>query len=160
MKQILVQARDTWAQVRVSRTGFGKYVVLFACLLHMTWAGLLVLDPSSGFSTPLRLLVRLSGGSWRASVVLVLVAIPAVGFTFRRIGVSHLQMGLMLIPQQLVLFVSAGAALHSAVLGKYADGTLRSTAFILGDQLSVILLALLYSVVILEAARDLSARSG
>ncbi len=64
---------------------------------------------------------------------------------------------LMLLPQQLTLFLSAGAAAHSIWLGQFADGVQRSNAFLLTDQCPVVLLAFFHTwamVLILMYAKD------
>jgi hypothetical protein len=55
----------------------------------------------------------------------------------------------LLVPQQFVLIISASGALHAAFVGHYADGVPRPWQFILGDQLPVILAALLYTYALL-----------
>lgn len=148
---------DRWSQARMSRVGVGKYTIAFACLLHLAWAVLLCF-PGAGGATPIALLVRICGGPGRTALVLVAVSVAAFVFPFRRYGISPGQMALHLLPQQFVLFVSAGAGVQSIALGHYAVGVPRPMAFIAVDQLPVILLALCYTVVVLEAARYLASR--
>ena len=49
---------------------------------------------------------------------------------------------LLLLPQQTILVISASGALRAAVQGHYADGVARPGAFILADQLPVVVLML------------------
>lgn len=146
-----------WNEARISRVGLGKYIILLACLLDASWA-LLLRFPGAGAATPLSLIVRICGGPGRAAIVLTLTSAAAIVFPFRRYGVSVVQMGLHLIPQQVVLLVSALGGARAIVDGHYADGVERSSAFIAADQLPIILLALLYTVVVLEVARGLRGR--
>lgn len=146
-----------WRTARVSRVGLGKYVILMACLLHVAWA-ILLRFPGAEFATPVAMVVQICGGPGRAAIVLVAVAVAAVVFPFRRYGMSPIQMSLHLIPQQVVLLFSAGAGVRAIALGHYADGVHRPWAFIAVDQMAIILLALLYTAVVFEAARGLAAR--
>jgi len=130
----------------------GKYIVLCASLLHVIWAGLLLVTPDAGGSTPLHIIVVVCGGPWRTAIVLTLVAGAAMVFPFSKYRVSNRALALMLIPQQTFLLMSAGAGIRAAMLGHYADGVARSWTFILSDQLPVILIAVLYTVAVLEAA--------
>jgi hypothetical protein len=141
-----------WRSSRVSEAAIGRYVILFASLLHIGWAVLLVINPTAGQSTPVAIVIRVCGGPYRSAAVLVACALVAMVFPFKQHRVSATAMAGLLIPQQVILFMSAGAGIYAAANQRYADGVARGHEFILADQLPVILLALLYSVVILEAA--------
>ncbi|MEX2439696.1 MAG: hypothetical protein WD739_07425 [Actinomycetota bacterium] len=143
-----------WHRARLSSVALGKYIILFASALHIGWAALLLADPEAAGSTPVSLITRLCGGPYRSAFVLVITAVVAMVFPFIRYRVSARTMGLMLIPQQFLLFVSAGAGIYAASVGHYADGVDRPWSFILSDQLPTILVALLYTAAVLEAAFD------
>jgi hypothetical protein len=141
-----------WRGARLSKIALGKYIVMFASLLHLVWAGLLLFDKSAGNSTPVAILTKVCGGPYRTAFVLVVVAVAAMIFPFIRYRISTSAMSLMLIPQQTLLLMSAGAGVYAAVVRHYADGVIRPWPFILSDQLPVILLAVLYTVAVLESA--------
>lgn len=143
---------DSWRGARLSRVALGKYIVLCASLLHFLWAALLLVSPDAGGATPLNIVLRVCGGPIRTSFVLTCVALAAMVFPFSKYRVSNRALALMLIPQQTILLMSAGAGIRAAVLGHYADGVARSWTFILSDQLPMILIAALYTVAVLEAA--------
>jgi hypothetical protein len=143
---------NAWGKARLSRVPLGKYVILFVSLLHLGWAALLVFSPAAANSTPVRVISDICGGSLRTAFVLAVTAVAAVCFPFIRYTVSNIGLCLMLLPQQSILLMSAGAGIRAAALGRYADGVARPWEFILSDQLPVILLALLYTAVVLEAA--------
>ena len=92
-----------------------------------------------------------AGGRYRAAVWLIIVAIPAFAYPLVR-EFGRYGLPLMLIPQQVLLLMSAFAGIHAAVQQHYADGVLRGWAFILGDQMAMIALAVLYTIAIVEAA--------
>jgi hypothetical protein len=146
----LVQALDrTWGTAQVSSKALGKYIILYASVLHIGWAVLLLVSWKAANSTPVRIISQVFGGRWRAAVVLAAVAIAAMAFPLRSNGRRRVW---LLIPQQVVLLLSAGAGVHAAAVQHYADGVARSWPFILSDQLPVVLAALLYTACIFEAA--------
>jgi len=57
---------------------------------------------------------------------------------------------ILLIPQQFFMLLSAGGSIVAIYHGYYADGVVRSSAFILADQSPWVLAALLYTFSILE----------
>jgi hypothetical protein len=139
-------------------TFLGKWVILAASLLHIAWAVLLLVDERAGASTPLHIVVVICGGRYRAAVVLCLVAVAALAFPFIQIPVSNLAVTLMLLPQQIVLLMSAGAGVRAALYSHYADGVIRPQAFILSDQMAMLALALLYVVTVLQVASGMTKR--
>lgn len=143
---------QTWRGARLSRAALGKYIVLCASLLHVTWAILLLVSPLAGGSTPVHIVVVVCGGPVRTALVLTVVAVLALVFPFSKHIVSNRSLAGMLIPQQAVLLMSAGAGIRAAWMQHYADGVVRSWTFILSDQFPVILIALVYTVAVIETA--------
>lgn len=142
---------DRWRTTHISEVNLGKYIILFASVMHIGWGTLLFISPSAGASTPVNVLVRVFGGPIRTGIVLYLVAVVALLYLFLPHRINPIAMALMLIPQQTVLLMSAGAGLVAVFHQMYADGVARPWEFILADQLPVILAALLYTAVVLEA---------
>jgi hypothetical protein len=143
---------ERWHELRVARVALGKYIVLFASLLHLVWAGLLFTSVSAGESTPVHVLLVVFGGRWRTGIVLVAVAGAAMGFLFVKGRVGGAVMGLMLVPQLFALLLSAQAGVWATLQHHYADGVVRAWPFILSDQSPIIILALLYGIAVLEAS--------
>lgn len=78
------------------------------------------------------------------ALLLIMVVVPtiaAVGFMAEK-KVTTL---LCLVPQQLLLYLSAGSGIRAIVLGQYADGTMRSHAFIAADQGLTVFLAVFHT---------------
>jgi hypothetical protein len=67
-----------WRSSRVSEAAIGRYVILFASLLHIGWAVLLVINPTAGQSTPVAIVIRVCGGPYRSAAVLVACALVAM----------------------------------------------------------------------------------
>ena len=139
--------------IQIAKHALGKYIIGFACALHLLWALLLAIDIRAANATPVSILFVLLGNS-RLLVIftLLVVAMLAGGFLDMRLrkqfNLSALSM--LLVPQQTVLLCSAGAGIFAACAGHYADGVTKSWAHILADQLPVILMAFLYTVALLE----------
>lgn len=148
----LRQVNARWRSANLSKVLIGKYIVLFASLLHLVWAGLLFSSEGAGYSTPVAVLLKVFGGEVRAGIVLLAVSVAAMWYPFRQYEVSARAIAATLIPQQIILLISAGGALWAVLQGHYADGVIRPFAFILSDQLPSILLALIYTATVLEAA--------
>lgn len=140
-----------WKTTRVGSEPLGKYIILAASFLHYIWASLLLVDYRAGGSTPVHIIDEVCGGRFRAAFVLAVFATSAILFPFVS-QVGKRTFAVMLVPQQTLLLLSAGSGLSSVINEQYADGVLRGWAFILSDQLPVIIFALLYTVAVLEAA--------
>jgi hypothetical protein len=141
-----------WRGARLSKTALGKYIIVFASLMHAGWAVLLLISPTAAGSTPVSIIVKVCGGPYRTAFVGFVASAMAIVFPFFRRRVSNTALAIMLIPQQVLLFMSAGAGIYAAAVQHYADGVPRPWPFILSDQLPVILAALLYTIAVLEAA--------
>lgn len=117
----------------------GYLAVWAAVILHFLWVALLLVPGTRAYSsTPVHEVWALSGHSaWRTSVLLGVVAGAAL------IGlVRHTPPGLKilyLLPQQLVLGISAAGAMLAIYESHYADGVSRPGTFIAADQAAVIL---------------------
>ena len=138
------------------RLGLGgtRWMVYYACVLHLAWAVLLVVNPAAGHSTPVAGVESVAGGRWPAVVVLVGVAVAAAIAIALFFTHDHpVVLPALLVPQQLVLFLSAGSGLHAAAVEHYADLTPRPWEFIAADQLPVVLAAFLYTVALVSIAR-------
>jgi hypothetical protein len=117
----------------------GYLAVWAAVILHFTWAALLLVPGTRAFSaTPVHEVYGVAGYSaWRTAVLLTFVATAALAGLIRNTppGLKILY----LLPQQLVLGVSAAGAALAIYHSHYADGVLRPATFIAADQLAVIL---------------------
>lgn len=153
LKNLIKSGDSAWRGAQLSKVALGKYIVLFASVLHLGWAGILAFADGASGSTPVSAIEAVAGGEARAAFVLFVVAAMAMVFPFiKRPTASPYTLPLLLLPQQTLLLLSAGAGLWAAIKEEYADGVLRGWEFILADQLGMILLAVMYTVVVIEAA--------
>jgi hypothetical protein len=97
------------------------------------------------------LLAVFRGHLTAAEAMLFACATAAFGQWFR--GISPFARLCLLIPQQILLLITALGSVEAILAGSYADGILRSPLFIACDQLPRISLAGLYSVAILARIR-------
>lgn len=97
-------------------------------------------------------LARLVPNSAEQAAILVTVAglaLAATQWMPHRLKALRL---LCLLPQQIVLWLSALSIVAAIVAAQYGDGVLRPRPFIFLDQLPVLLLCLFYTAAVLEPA--------
>lgn len=114
--------------------------VLIASGLHLTWSAGLLLDPASQNATAIHALMLLTDSARWAGLILLVVALLALGGAFLHIHQRVARIFLML-PQQVILIMSSVAALSAMAARSFADGVQRPFWFIVVDQIPVILIA-------------------
>ncbi|MDB5612076.1 MAG: hypothetical protein JWP25_8976 [Bradyrhizobium sp.] len=124
-------------------------MVLFAISLHLWWAITLAIDSSAlsvnaidalyRYIHPLPILIAVITGAATMALIGIFTELPWVL--------------LFLIPQQVLLMMSAAGAIESMWLGQFADGVLRPHAFIAADQFYSVLAALGHTIAIIVHAR-------
>jgi len=136
--------------IRLWETGnYVSIVVACAIVLHLTWAWLLWMDVSATNATAVHALYQsIPSVNW---LIFTLVAVASMAFggmfaTFPWIV-------LLLIPQEIVLSISAAGALKAMWTGSFADGVLRSNVFIAADQVYSVILAIGHALAIIFHAR-------
>jgi hypothetical protein len=140
--------------LQIAKHALGKYIIAFACFLHIAWGIVLCIDKRAVNATPLSVIYSLLGNDRILTIVtLFFVAIMAGCFLDLRLrkAVNISALSMLLIPQQIFLWCSAGAGIRAITIQQYADGITRSWAHIAVDQSPVILMALLYTVALIEA---------
>jgi hypothetical protein len=150
--RLLAELVDRWRNDRMAKLRLGKHVVAACSTLLLVWAAVLALEHGAAGPTPLKVLTLVCGGPLRTAILLSICAVLALVFPFVRYPISSRTLTLMLVPQQFVLLTTAGAGLHAAAVGHYADGEPRPWAFILTDQMPIIILAALYTVTVVLVA--------
>jgi hypothetical protein len=147
---------ERWRNARLARAALGKYVIASGSILHIGWAIFLFISGDAAEATPLRFLVQICGGRYRTAIVLLIVAALALALPFVRHPISNGLAGLLLLPQQVVLLISAESAIRAVVVGHYADGVRRPPMFIAADQFPVVCLTILYVIIVVEVAYGLA----
>jgi hypothetical protein len=136
------RVRYRWDHFRFS------WMIYYAIFLHGIWA-LMILASSDPFgSTPVHVLEihprivtsLLLGGT---------AAMAVLGIRKRGTTAGWL----LLLPQQILLMISAVGGIAAAVLGHYADGVARPNLFIAADQLPGIVAAVCHTFAIVDLHR-------
>lgn len=137
----------------MNRKDGSLYVITATSVLHLAWMILLFLSAAAAFSTPVSGVITVLGSRYAAALALGAAALLAiiVAWLYRspRHAPATRLMTLGLIPQQFLLLLSALSGIRAIAESHYADGVVRAWEFIAGDQLPVILIALLYTTAIL-----------
>lgn len=138
----------------VIRTGnrLISIMVLYAIALHVTWAALIAIDPSAVNATAVNAIYRFVHDPTALIVLLLSVAGLAIVGLFTRVP----WIVLLLIPQQCILMASASGTVEAIYLAQFADGVIRSRAFLAADQSYSILAAIGHTVAIIAHARSVA----
>lgn len=119
-------------------------IVVYAMLLHFIWAAALIYDSPESI-TAMSIMATL----FSRPVMIGLLAGSSIlaGFGIWSTATAAY---LLMLPQQFLLFISAGAATKAMILGSFADGTVRSHWFLIADQAPAVLIATLHFVAFLQ----------
>lgn len=120
-------------------------MVLCAVVIHLTMAFALWFDDSAVGATAVHALHRFIATPKILSVTFASVAMLALTGVFTK----GPWVWTLLIPQQVVLTLSADGAFDAIWLGHFADGTIRPWGFILADQVPALAIAAAHTVAIL-----------
>jgi len=113
-------------------------MVLYAVALHLSWSIILLFDYAAINATAVNALARYIQPPGFLLCVIAAAAIAAlIGLATRAPWII-----LLLLPQQVLLMMSASGAIEAIWLSQFADGVIRSRAFIAADQLYSVLAAI------------------
>ncbi len=132
-------------------------IILSVIALQYIWAFALIWDQAALSVTAINSIWPFHHHpewEWALIIILLLAATTSFcGFFMRR----RIYTLLSFIPQQFVMTMSSVGAVHSIWLGQFADGTIRSHAFLLADQSPTIFLTIFHTwamVLIMIHSRD------
>jgi hypothetical protein len=131
--------------------------IWFAVLLHITWVVSLLVDSSSTHATAVHGPAVLFPNHYGLALLLTTVAACATGAIFMEL--SRLKIAL-LVPQQIMLGISAAATIQAMSLGHFADGVGRPRGFIISDQVPAVIALIVHSCTILYLAFLYAERNG
>lgn len=125
-------------------------IVLYAAVLHYVWAACLWIDPAAGQATSL---ARLSSVIGPDLLPFLLFAVSTLALVYVFFLAEMRLLGLLcVLPQQVILLMSAWTAVKAMSAGSFADGVLRPTAFITADQAPAVIAAILHTLAIILGA--------
>jgi hypothetical protein len=112
-------------------------IIIIAILQEYIWAIAILWDKGTINVTAVQILERIMPWGILLWVLLIVPSLAVAGFYMSK----RRNTLLALIPQQFLLYLSAGGALEAIVHGHFADGVERSQAFLLADQCAAFLIA-------------------
>lgn len=125
-----------------------QWIIWYAIVVNLAWAALCLWSAAPLSTIPLSVLAHV-GGHVVAAAICAAAAGCAIAGSYRESYSG--QAGLLwFLPQQVLLTVGAFLAVGFIVAGHYADGVVRSRAFIAGDQVPFIVAAVFHSGAVLE----------
>lgn len=122
-------------------------MVAYAVALHLAWAVILLFDGSATNATALNALHRYIALPLLSPVIAGAALVAAYGMWS---GSSWTLV--LLLPQQILLMMSAAGAIEAIWLSQFADGVIRARAFIAADQLYSVLAAIGHTLAIIAHA--------
>jgi hypothetical protein len=120
------------------RAGF--LVLVYAIVLHLGWAIVMLTTDDILKTTPTAFLLELVGQHWSGIIYLFAAQLAVVGLLFP--GFRGL---VCCLPQNALLFLAASTGIGATITGVYPDGVVRSSPFIFVDQWPMILVAVLHA---------------
>lgn len=126
-----------------------SWVVVYAILLHITFALTILIDPKSLDATSLHTIADIFGKDLSFALCMLVAVMAVLAFSFK----SKLARLFLMIPQQLLLLLSAGGAIQAMALSQFADGIVRSRGFIIADQAPAVIGAICHTIAVIQTAR-------
>jgi hypothetical protein len=119
-------------------------ILWFAVFTHMLWGILLLFDPRAEWVTALSFTASLIPGDAVEPWLYISVSVlSAVSLLRNKIDLTDLS---IMIPQQFILYLSAGGAIKAIMSSSFADGVVRPWAFIAADQSPYIFMAIIHTM--------------
>lgn len=114
--------------------------------VHILWGGLLLMSPRPANTTPL--------GLFSAAPHLITAALMLTAAVTAVAGLMQPAPGMrslgLLLPQQMLLLLTAFSALDAVIGSAYSDGVIRSRAFIGADQLPIVIIVVMHTAALIE----------
>ena len=126
-----------------------RYIVWWGLLANVTWSILVTIDPVVMHTTPLSTIANFFNHSQGALASALLLSSIA-SFSAMASDRLDLRTLILLMPQQFMMLMAAGGSILAMYNGYYADLVIRSSAFIIADQIPWVLAAVLFTASIIE----------
>ncbi len=124
-------------------------MVMFAISLHFTWAVAVFIDSAALNATAISALhVYIPSVPLLITVITTVAVCATIGLFTRTLWVVA-----FLMPQQILLMMSASGVIEAMWLGEFADLVARPQAFIVADQCYAVWAAIWHTVAIVAHAR-------
>ena len=129
-----------------SRNTETQWIILYVTVLHIIWGTILLIDASAFSTNPIGFFESFFNKTQTASSFLMAAMSALVAYKLK----DRLTRFLLLLPQLLLLLLTAMSGVVSSIRGQYVDGVVRPGMFIFADQLPIILLSLVYGLAIYD----------
>lgn len=127
-------------------------MVLYCVALHIWWAFMIVMDPTAAVqATAVEALYRLIDDHLLLAFLLVFVSCLSMVGMMLQGGFASV----LLIPQQVMLMMSAAGAVGAIWLSQFADGEVRPRVFIAADQMHMMFAAIGHTLAIIMHVRTI-----
>lgn len=127
-----------------------RWMLWYAIMLHWIWGATLLSSSAPLGITAIATVVRMGVVSAPAAGAMYLIA-AAMGVV--GIYMPRIERTLFLIPQTMLLWIGAYGAARAMILGQFADGIIRPSAFLVTDQAPAIIAALCYTIAVGHSLR-------
>lgn len=126
-------------------------VVALSIAQHLFWVGMILFDLHALNATGLHALYKYIQPPQFLAFTLAISSLSAIVGIMSRLP----WLVILLIPQQILLMMSAAGVVEAIYLGQFADGVLRPQAFIASDQIGTILFAIGHTTAMIVHTRRL-----
>jgi hypothetical protein len=116
-------------------------IILMAVVQQYLVAFSVIIDEKAKQTTATHILDVIFPNKTEGLLLILAATMACLGFRMK----NKIDNVLMLLPQQLLLYLSAGGAIEAIWRGHFADGVERSHAFLLVDQCPLVLIAFFHS---------------
>ena len=126
-----------------------KWIIWWAVIVHFVWGILLLVDVSPLGITAIHEFALLGLPRYVISALFIVAAAMSTWGLVHKPKSDIIRI-LYLLPQQMLLVISAVGAAKAMWLSQFADGVIRPREFLIADQMPVILTAIFHTLAILE----------
>ena len=123
------------------------WIFLYVSVVQFVW-GIILLIEGAQLNVPLAGLLRVVGSERLLGLALIVASSAGVIARWKR--VPPVDMIIYVVPQQIFLILAVVAGFIAVIKGQYADGIVRSRAFILSDQLPLIVGGIIHTVALVD----------
>lgn len=140
------EEKEPWPRV------FWNYpIILSVIALQYIWAAALIVDPTALNVTAIHAILLYHvddkpSYSFPLRILLIVILLSTATFSFLGFFIKRkICTILAFVPQQFVMFISSAGLAHFIWLGQFADGVVRTPAFLLADQAAPIFLTIFHT---------------
>ena len=123
------------------------WIIVYAIVIHLAWGLTLLIQGVPLHTTAIDSMFRMFPNARLAGIIYILIAVGAIVAVCRK---PSLKTVVLILPQQYFLMMSALGAIVCIVNSAFADGVVRSRAFIFVDQLPIVVATVLHTFALIE----------